>query len=125
MFPTPTSLRAEIVEDLQAALAQVEIRSLPTLAHCLYLAHSRSARPLPARLNRPCRSPRSLHSLAALLSMSLIPFAPLAEIANDLKRNRAMKDEHAQFPGSDLSGVGSLPRSFMVRKELLWRSAKG
>src|SRR5437762_9620384 len=29
--------------------------------HCISAA-SRSARPLPARLNRPCRSPQSLHS---------------------------------------------------------------
>jgi len=28
----------------------------------LYLGCSRSARPLPSRLNRPCRSPQSLHS---------------------------------------------------------------
>jgi hypothetical protein len=28
----------------------------------LYLARSRSARPLPSRLHRPCRSPQSLHS---------------------------------------------------------------
>jgi len=27
-------IAAEIVEDLQAALAQVETRSLPTLTHC-------------------------------------------------------------------------------------------
>src|SRR6266480_5214050 len=30
----------------------------------LYLAHSRSARPLPSRLNRPCRSSRSLHCIS-------------------------------------------------------------
>src|SRR5438034_6890993 len=30
----------------------------------LYLARSRSARPLPLRLNRPCRSPRSLHCIS-------------------------------------------------------------
>jgi hypothetical protein len=29
----------------------------------LYLGSSRCARPLPSRSNRPCRSPRSLHSL--------------------------------------------------------------
>ena len=31
----------------------------------LYLGCSRSARPLPSRLNRPCRSPQSLHCISA------------------------------------------------------------
>ena len=48
-----------IVEDLQAALAQLKLARYP---------HSLAA------------------SLAALPSMSLIPFTPFAEIASDLKR---------------------------------------
>ena len=44
-LPDPDILAAEIVEDLQAALSQVETRSLPTLAHyfprsfTFYVAH--------------------------------------------------------------------------------------
>ncbi|SRR5260370_15261600 len=56
MSAVPTT---SIVEDLQAALAQLK------LARC---SHSLTA------------------SLAALPSMFLIPFAPFAEIAADLKR---------------------------------------
>ena len=37
----------------------------------LYLARSHSARPLPSRLHRPCRSSRSLHSRAGWLQRSV------------------------------------------------------
>jgi hypothetical protein len=52
-------IAAEIFEDLQAALAQLKLARCP---------HSLTA------------------SLAALPSMSLIPFAPFTEIALDLKK---------------------------------------
>src|SRR5207248_9878525 len=58
-LPDPDIIAAEIVEDLQAALAQLKFARCP---------HSLTA------------------SLAALPSMSLIPFAPFAEIASELKR---------------------------------------
>ena len=38
-------------------------KPVATAIATLYLARSRSARPLPSRLYRPCRSPQSLHSL--------------------------------------------------------------
>jgi len=56
----PDVIAAEIVEDLEAALAQLKLARCP---------HSLTA------------------SLAALPSGSLIPFTPFAEIANDLKTN--------------------------------------
>jgi len=52
----PDIIAAKIVEDLQAALAQVETRSLPILTHCF---------------------PRSYRQSASDPSMSLNPFAPL------------------------------------------------
>jgi hypothetical protein len=55
----PDIIAAEIVEDLEAALSQLKLAHYP---------HSLTA------------------SLAALPSMSLIPFAPFTEIASDLKR---------------------------------------
>jgi hypothetical protein len=58
-LPNPDIIAAEIVEDLQAALAQLKLPRCP---------HSLTA------------------SLAALPSMSLSPFAPFTEIANDLKK---------------------------------------
>jgi len=60
IFRDPDVIAAEIVEDLEAALAQLKLARCP---------HSLTA------------------SLAALPSMSLIPFTPFAEIANDLKTN--------------------------------------
>ena len=59
IFRDPDVIAAEIVEDLEAALAQLKLARCP---------HSLTA------------------SLAALPSMSLIPFAPFTEIATDLKR---------------------------------------
>ena len=58
-LPDPDIIAQEIVEDLQAALAQLKFTRYPHLLTA---------------------------SLAALPSMSLIPFAPFAEIASELKR---------------------------------------
>ena len=58
-LPDPDIIAAEIVEDLQAALAQLKFARCP---------HSLTA------------------SLAALLSMSLIPFAPFAAITRVKER---------------------------------------
>jgi uncharacterized protein (DUF2062 family) len=59
-IPAPDMIAQKIVEELQAALAQLKLARCP---------HSLTA------------------SLAALPSMSLIPFTPFTEIANDLKTN--------------------------------------
>ena len=70
-------IAAEIVEHLQAALAQIEIRSLPALAH-------RFRRRFTFYVAPPIRSivSRSLPlsstaTFAALPAMSLTPFVPL------------------------------------------------
>jgi hypothetical protein len=58
-LPDPDIIAGEIVEDVQAALAQLKLTRCP---------HSLTA------------------PLAALPSMSLFPFAPFTEIATDLKK---------------------------------------
>ena len=47
----------------QGAPLMISGSILTTDVISLYLGCSRSARPLPARLYRPCRSPQSLHSI--------------------------------------------------------------
>src|SRR5216110_2727812 len=53
----------------------------------LYLARSRSSRPLPSRRYRPCRSPRSLHSLKA--SVAAATYDLLAIILRPIRRTAA------------------------------------
>src|SRR5947207_3672434 len=50
-----------VVQFPEVIVAKKAVVKKKAACSALYLAHSRSARPLPSRLNRPCRSSRSLH----------------------------------------------------------------
>src|SRR5437667_12676247 len=72
----------------------------------LYLARSRSARPLPSRLYRPCRSPQSLHSLK-LRRDQVFPDEIFGTRMNDETRNFIdMRTKSFERNGSDHGRLG-------------------